>query len=101
MRITSTCSEPEPHDAMATDLMSVVPMPDDVRMLNVGRDILAELIAEKDCLDANFVHSKRLICEGALYIGQTIELFYPTKQLLKNAKRNKPRRKWMSKEMST
>lgn len=66
MRITSTCSEP--HDTMATDLMSVVPMVEEARMLNVGRDILAELIAEKDCLDANFVHSKRLICEGARYM---------------------------------
>ena len=37
--------------------------------IDVGRDILAELAAERDCLDAAFVHSKRLICEGALYLA--------------------------------
>lgn len=37
--------------------------------IDVGRDIMAELVAERDCLEAAFVHSKRLICEGALYLA--------------------------------
>jgi len=37
--------------------------------IDVGRDIMAELVAERDCLEAAFVHSKRLICEGELYLA--------------------------------
>jgi len=32
--------------------------------MNIGRDILAELMAEKDSLDPNFVHCARLLDQG-------------------------------------
>lgn len=33
--------------------------------MNIGRDILAELMAEKDSLDPNYVHCARLLDQGA------------------------------------
>lgn len=32
--------------------------------MNIGRDIIAELRAEKDSLDASYVHCQRLLEEG-------------------------------------
>ena len=70
MRGNSTCSALllswRPHE-MATELV-VNPTAPGPESIDVGRDIMAELVAERDCLEAAFVHSKRLICEGALYL---------------------------------
>ena len=71
MRGSSTCSalllSCRPHE-MATELV-VSAAAQGTENIDVGRDIMAELVAERDCLEAAFVHSKRLICEGALYLG--------------------------------
>lgn len=53
---------------MATELV-VNPTAVVTENIDVGRDILAELVAERDCLEAAYVHSYRLICEGALYLA--------------------------------
>lgn len=71
MRGNSTCSALllswRPHE-MASELV-VSPTAVGNENIDVGRDILAELVAERDCLEAAFVHSKRLICEGARYLA--------------------------------
>ena len=55
--------------AVPTTELVVTPAATGTENIEAGRDILAELVAERDCLDAAFVHSTRLICEGALYLG--------------------------------